>query len=727
MRTATLLALTLAASVVLCQPLPPPNEGPTLERLYSYPIVNGRSPASPAMSPDGSKIVFGWNQTGERKLDLWIMDFPNGEKRTLIKADDIPELPRQEDTRSELEKKEAKLYDGGIGGGQWSPEGDEILFAYRGRWWLVRPNGKDLRPLVDANEGMGNVRFTPDGRFIAYTRGANLYRMDRKSGALKQLTFIARPSQTIDGYDWSFDGKRVAVTWSDSSATGRHVMMDFSKDRAEVVNISRMWHGEKSVNAKVGIVSSEGGVIEWVSGLPSYLWLIDTQWSPDSSLLAISWFKDDFQEFTISVVPATTMRKADVYTEKAPKNYLPDWRPIEWSRDSKSLYYGTDLQDGKFGYRSVYKMPASGGKGEPVYAEQHDVASLVRPRNSDRLFLTTLSRSGLRSEITVVEPNGKRTVHVVIPDGMATPKEFDSCGNPLLSWDGTKVATMASSRSLNPELYAVEPVARRLTTSQRPEFASVKWAKTEEVTFKAPDGATVHGLLVTNPNLDKSKKHGAFISSLYANSAKQAWAGYLENYAAMNLDMVVLQVDYRASWGYGGEFNSGYWKAMGIVDTQESVAAKEFLVNLGYVDKDRVGVWGWSYGGYLTCMIMLTVPDAFAAGVAVASVTDWKSYNEWYTRRRLGMEADDPEIYKKTSPLYQASGLKNDLFLVHGMLDDNVLFQDTARLAQALIDNKKTFDMMGYPRDDHGIGKDTSRPHVFQTILRYLYNKLGRG
>ncbi|MBZ0214455.1 MAG: S9 family peptidase, partial [Nitrospirae bacterium] len=226
--------------------------------------------------------------------------------------------------------------------------------------------------------------------------------------------------------------------------------------------------------------------------------------------------------------------------------------------------------------------------------------------------------------------------------------------------------------------------------------------------------------------LDKSKKHPAFISNMYANSAKQAWSGYFENYAAMNLDMVVLQVDFRASWGYGGEFNSGYWKSMGIVDTDEAVAAKEFLSNLGYVNPNRVGVWGWSYGGFLTCMIMLTAPGVFDTGVAVASVTDWKNYNEWYTRRRLGMESDDPEVYKKTSPRWHAKGLLGNLFLVHGMLDDNVLYQDTAQLIQGLIEEGKHFDMLAYPRDDHGIGKDTSRPHVFTAVMRYLYEKLGR-
>jgi dipeptidyl-peptidase-4 len=190
--------------------------------------------------------------------------------------------------------------------------------------------------------------------------------------------------------------------------------------------------------------------------------------------------------------------------------------------------------------------------------------------------------------------------------------------------------------------------------------------------------------------------------------------------------MVVLCMDFRGSWGYGGEFDTGYYRRMGLIDADEAVCAHNYLAGLGYVNSSRIGIWGWSYGGYLTCMTLLTKPGVFDTGVAVAPVTDWKSYNEWYTRRRLGLAKDDPKIFERTSPVTYASGLKDNLLLVHGIMDDNVLFQDTARLIQRLIDNGKYFDEMTYPRDDHSIGRDTSRPHVYATILRYLYNHLNR-
>ncbi|AIE87136.1 dipeptidyl-peptidase [Fimbriimonas ginsengisoli Gsoil 348] len=697
-----------------------------IERFYQYPLINGRSPSNPKMSPDGSKIVFGWNETGARKLDLWSLQYPSGKKQRIVDASKITDLPRQDDTRTDQEKSEAILYDGGITGADWSPDGDELMFSYKGRVWLTQPDGSELHPIVDGQSGIASPQFTPDGKYISYVSGQNLFRLDRHSGAVKQLTFISKPNTKIESATWSQDGKTIAVTWSDSSKEGKHVMMDFSKDRATVVNIQREWNGDLNVDNQIGLIPADGGIIRFVSGLPRYLWLKDVEWSPDGSKLAIAWIKDDFKEFTISVVDPAKAEKADVYNEKAPMNYITDWRPLVWTKDGESILFGTDIVDGRFGYRSVMKMDADGKNLSKFYSEGHDVAALGRPKESDRIFLVTLGESPLKSEITVVEPDGKRTHHKVMPNGMSTPKEFDAAGLPLYSDDGGRVATLASDRTVNPELYSVEPTIKRLTKSQLPEFEKVKWADFKEVTFKAPDGRMLHGLLIARPGLDLSQKHPAFISNVYANSGKAAWSGFLENYAAMNLDMVVLALDFRASWGYGGEFNSGYYRQMGLIDVDEAVAAKEYLASLPYVRGDRVGIWGWSYGGYLTCMSLLTKPGVFHTGVAVASVTDWKSYNEWYTRRRLGLVKDDPKIFEKTSPITYAGGLQDNLLLVHGIMDDNVLFQDTARLIQRLIDNGKYFDEMTYPRDDHSIGKDTSRPHVFATILRYLYGHLSQ-
>ncbi len=717
------------AAPALGQPLPEPSNGLTLGRLMSYPVINGRSPNAPTMSPDGTMISFGWNKTGERMLDLWVMDYPSGETRQIVKAVDIPKFPRQDDTRTELEKTEEELYDGGISGATWSPDSNELLFSYRGRIWRVKPAGGAPVALVDAQMGMYAAAYSPDGHYIAYQQGSNVYRLDRRTGAIKQLTFVSQPRTAVDGLLWSPDSKRIAVSWSDSSRLGSHQMMDFSKDRAEVVNIQRMWQGDLSQNMQIGFINAEGGVIKFAEGIPRYVWMTSWDWSPDSSRLAIDWTSDDFQESTITVLNPDSPYALTAYHETAPSNYIPDFRQLFWKRDGSAICFTTDIINGRWANRSLMQVSPYGGPVTAVYAKDHDIAAAGRPKESDRIILVTQKRSPLKAEITILEPNGDTTTHVPLEDGMATPTQFDDMALPLYSDSGKEIATIASSRTKPRELWRVEPGRMaKLTNSTLPEFEKVQWANYEEVSFPGPDGKMIHGVLITKPGLDRSKKHPAFISSMYANSGKMSWNGYFENYAAMELDMVVLQVDFRASWGYGGEFNSGYFEKMGIIDSDEAVKAKEYLVSTGYVNPDRCGVWGWSYGGYLTCMIMLTEPGVFDTGVAVASVTDWQSYNEWYTRRRLGQYSENKEIYEATSPIYHADGLDDEanLLLIHGMLDDNVLYQDTVRLEERMIENGKFFDSFEYPRGDHGMWRVHERPHVFETIMRYLYHKLNR-
>lgn len=676
------------------------------------------------MAPNGSKIVFGWNETGVRKLDLYVADFPSGKPKLIVEASKIDFLPRQDDTRTELEKKEAELYDGGISSAQWSPDSKELMFQYRGRVWMVEPDGDNLRTIFDGGSAFANIKYTEDGKSLTYTNGTNVFIRDRATGITKQLTFLSKPNTSIDDYEVSPNGQHMVVQWSDSSKMGTHSMMDFSKDRATVVPIQRMWNGGLSIDLQVGVVGIKGGIIKFVPEIPRYCWIMNVTWAPNSESVAVSWIKDDFKDYTIGVIDPKTGTKKDVYKETAPRNYINDWRNVIWSRDSKEIIFGTDIKNGGFINRSIFKMNADGSSVTPVYQKLHDVGAFMRPKDSDKLILVTAARSPLTTEIKILEPNGAEKTHVVMPDGYSTVKAFNWAELPYVSDDGKSIATLASDRKVNNELYSVEPKLARMTTSQSADFKKIQWADIKEVSFPAPDGKSIRALMYTKPGMDPNKKYPAILSNMYADSGKGAWSGFMENYAAMNLDMVVLSVDFRSSWGYDGDFNSGYYRKMGLVDVDEAVAAKKFLASQSFVRGDRIGLWGWSYGGYLTCMTMLTKPGEFYAGVAVASVTDWTSYNEWYTRRRLGLAKEDKEWFEKTSPITYAGALKDNLLLVHGMLDDNVLYQDTARLMQKMIEAGVYFDTMAYPRDDHSIGKDTSRPHVMSAILRYLHKKL---
>lgn len=693
-----------------------------LERLIQFPLVHGRSPAGTALSPDGKRVVFGWNKTGERRLDLWMMDLPNGEPRQILEAKSISRPLNQDDRRKEEEKKEEELYDGGIAGFTWSPDSRTFVFQYRGRTWMMDANGTNLRPLFDTNEQISQPTFSPDGKQLAFVRGQNIFTFDLSARTLKQLTFISAGGTGLYGFDWSPDSKYLSMSWYDQNRTGSAQMMDFSTDRATVRNIGRDWNGDQGYSFQFGVVPSSGGLVKFVE-IPKYHWQMSSAWAPNSKRIALVWKDPDSQNMTLSLIDPDTAKKRDIYKETAPKNYIPNWRPVEWTRNSERLLLGTDIADGAFTWRHVISMDTRGRDIKPFYKENHDVSALGRPQDSDRVILATHQRSPLMNEITIVEPDGRRTVHAPL-EGFNTSQQFDNSGLPQTSLDGKTIITSASRPSLPPEIYLIEPAVKRMTVSQPESFKEIVWAPSKEVSFPGPDGTMIHGELILPPDMKPGEKIPAVLSDLYANTGKKSWAGYFPNFLATEGRMAVLLLDIRASYGYGGEFHSGYYQRMGVIDADECVAAANYLKTLGFIREDRIGCWGWSYGGFLTCMNLLTKPGVFHAGVAVASVTDWKNYNEGYTRQRLGRVDKNEEVYKKTSPVHHAAGLKDNLLLIHGVLDDNVLAHDTIRLMHKLIEENKHFDVMLYPRDDHGISREKARPHVYVTIARYLIQKL---
>jgi len=709
----------------------PDQDGIPFDRLNVFPTLSGRSPSGATMSPNGKHIVFSWNTTGARKRDLWIMDYPSGEKRMLWAADQVPQPLNQDDSRTDAQRKEQELYDGGFGGGAvWAPDSKEFLVAYRGRTWKYRLDQKKFEPLFDGSLSAGAYEYTEDGKYLVFLYNSNVWRMDRKSGGLKQLTFVTKGSTAVGGFATSPNGKWVAVNWSNFGYQGSHVMMDFTQDRSTVRNISRMWNGDvRSLDEQYGIVPIDGGLIKYATGIPRAHWGLGSRgsgwsWAPDSSGFLVGWKSEDHKEWTLSYINATDGKQLPIYHETAPKNYINNWRPFEWAEDSKSIFLGTDMADGHFTNRHIEKLSKNGREVVPYFKRNYDVAGFQKAGKTDRLILTTQSRNELLGELTLVESNGTTEQVIIHEDGWSSPVDFEGAGDVLCSEDGKSIVTMAGAYNINPELYAVKPVAKRLTQSQLPEFEKLTWAKPKLFSFPGPEGATVHAQMTLPPGYRPGQRVPFVISNMYANSGKLDWDGYISNYMTQALGFGVVKVDFRASWGQGGEFNSGYYQKMGLIDSEEAVACKKWLVDQGFADPERCGVWGWSYGGFLTCMIQLAQPGNFKTGVAVASPTDWKSYNHWYTRQRLGLADKDKAIFEKTSPISYADKLQGDLLLVHGMLDDNVLFQDSVRLSMKMIDAGMNFETFYYPRDDHSIGRDETRKHVFRLIVQHLYDQL---
>ena len=270
--------------------------------------------------------------------------------------------------------------------------------------------------------------------------------------------------------------------------------------------------------------------------------------------------------------------------------------------------------------------------------------------------------------------------------------------------------------------------AKQLTSGQSNEFKSYDWKEPEYISFKASDGAEVPARLYLPKENAKNGAAVVFVHGAgYLQNAHKWWSNYFREYMFHNLlsdlGYTVIDIDYRGSAGYGRDWRTGIYRHMGGKDLSDQVDGVKYLIENHNIDPEKVGIYGGSYGGFITLMGMFTEPEVFKAGAALRSVTDWAHYNHGYTSNILNQPVNDPIAYKRSSPIYFAEGLEGDLLIAHGMVDVNVHFQDVVRLSQRLIElGKEDWEMALYPVEDHGFVEPSSWTDEYRRILK-LFNE----
>jgi dipeptidyl aminopeptidase/acylaminoacyl peptidase len=329
---------------------------------------------------------------------------------------------------------------------------------------------------------------------------------------------------------------------------------------------------------------------------------------------------------------------------------------------------------------------------------------------------------------------GERHLYALSVDGGARTKLTTQTGGHqgAIAPDNSMFGLVSSFANRPPEVFLMAnkagATATRVTTSPSAEWQAQKWVEPQLVTYTSRDGKEVYARMFT-PEMVGAKRdpkapavifvHGAG----YLQNAHKYWSSYYREYMFHHLlaakGYVVLDPDFRASAGYGRDWRTAVYRWMGGHDLNDVVDGAGYLVRTQKVNAKRIGVYGGSYGGFITLMALFTSPDTFAAGAALRPVTDWAHYNHGYTANILNEPQADAEAYRKSSPIYFAEGLKSALLIAHGMVDVNVHFQDSVRLAQRLIElRKENWELAPYPVEDHGFVEATSWADEYKRILK---------
>jgi dipeptidyl aminopeptidase/acylaminoacyl peptidase len=460
--------------------------------------------------------------------------------------------------------------------------------------------------------------------------------------------------------------------------------------------------------------------------------LFQLQWSEDGSrAVMMARAADNKDRWVLSLDPSTAKTKIIARVHDDAWVGGPGSFTLGWLADNRRVYFISERD----GWAHLYAVNTDGGEPTQLTKGAFEVSDVRLSRDKTKFYFTS-------SEGSVFE----RHLYSMAIDGGARTRITTMPGNNQseISPDERTLAVVRSYSNRPPELYlqpnrpapdtpavaAQGSEVKQVTTSPIPEFFQYNWTDPPIVSFRARDGATVYGRLYKPTVARKGGPAVVFVHGAgYLQDVHKWWSSYYREYMFHHLlaerGFTVLSIDYRGSAGYGRDWRTGIYRHMGGKDLDDHVDAVRYLVNEHGVDPRRVGIYGGSYGGFITLMAMFTTPDIFAAGAALRPVTDWAHYNHPYTSNILNEPQDDPEAYRRSSPIYFAEGLKGALLICHGMVDTNVNFQDSVRLAERLIElRKENWQIAPYPVEDHTFDRADSWADEYKRILKLFTEQL---
>lgn len=716
----------MRAAFVLLSVLPLAAEVWPIERLYQRPWVWGTSPEEPTWSKTGHTLVFAWNESGNRFLDLYAYH-PDTKKRVRLTdlegfSDSLLKSAEERDER----RRNYVAPKAGISRFSISRDGSRVAFAYRGELWVVGTDGTQppLR-LTRTKAAESQPKFSPDGAKLAANRDGQIVVSEFGSGRFWQVTDIAAPA-SLQSFDWSPDGTRFWYTVRKSDSR-QMPLPNYSGRFVTAAQFERDVAGEDPPEEAVFVIPAEGGEALAMKQAPwgGATYSNEPLWSPDGKSLAYR-----TAELTMKKQQILVMDAASGKSIVAAEDSDPAWvftSEFGWSPDSRRLWFTSERD----GFAHLYRVPAAGGKAEQVTRGKFEV------RGERFTHPPQWIREWLYFSSTEDGPD-QRHFYRIRADGSGKEKlsRREGLNDGLISEDGKFIAWRLADLTHPFDLWVD---ADRVTESPRPEFANLTWPATRFVQFPSRgDGARVHAKILLPPGYTPEDRGGKkwpcvfFIHGAgYATSVLRQWGSYVDQRFVFNTHLanqgyVVMDLDYRGSSGYGRDWRTGVYLHMGGKDLGDVLGAVDYLRGLGNVDMERLGIWGISYGGFMTNMAMFLAPDVFRAGSSWAAVNDWENYNAWYTSERLERPNTFPEAYRRSSPILYSHNLKNALLMIHGMVDSNVLFQDAVQLSEKLLQEGKPFEHFFYPQEDHGFVRDETLIDAYRRTAQFFDRHLKR-
>jgi dipeptidyl-peptidase-4 len=591
---------------------------------------------------------------------------------------------------------------------QWSSTGQEMLISLQGDLFLLHTETGKWEQLTATTDVERDPKLSPDGRFVSFRREHDLYSLEVASKKVTRLTtdgsavlwngeldWVYPEELNIStAHWWSPDGTQIAYLQFDVGHESIFPQVDLLSWRALAEPERFPQPGTPNADVRLGVVAADGGPTHWMDiGETRDHLLARVQWAPDSRAVAYQRLNRIQNRLDLGLADARTGASRILLTEEDSYwvNVNDDFRFLN---KGKQFLWGSERD----GYRHLYLYSMDDKHVLQITKGDWEVTQVAGVNEETReVFFVSTEQSPLERQLYRVRLDGKQKQRL-----------SGGAGTHSISMSPTTEFYMDTASSM------ATPPRRTLHESDGSQIAVYKEATppdleilpTEIVKIKATDGAQLYARMIKPAGFAPDKKYPVIVM-IYGGpgvqSVHDAWSGAGFDQVLAQKGYLVWQLDNRGSAGRGHTWESKIYHETGAHELSDQLDGIRYLATLGFADVTRVGITGWSYGGYMTLYALANAPDKFKAGIAGAPVTDWRNYDSIYTERYMGLPEENAEGYIRSSPQTNAGEIKGRLLILHNIEDDNVHFQNSVQMANALEREGKQFQMIVYPQKAHGV------------------------
>jgi dipeptidyl-peptidase-4 len=705
----------------------------TVERIYSMPSLSGRVTRGLTWTPDGKQLsYFDTKSAGrEAKAELWVMDAANGQRRLLIAADKLESVLPADTARptqaTGLGRRAPSQY-------QWAPGGGAILFVGPTALAWFDLTSQTARTLVSGKAGIADPKISPDGHYVSFVRDHNLWVVGVADGNERAITrggteeirkgeldwVYPEELEIKTAYWWAPDSSAIAYLEMDERKVSQYPMVDFASPRGEAEMERYPVAGGANPIVRVLVAALSGGEPRVMDiGAETEIYIPRVNWLTDSKHLAIQWLNREQNSLDLLIAEAATGSVRVALTEKD-QNWINVSDDLYFLKDGKRFLWSSE----RTGYRHLYLYDLGGKQLAQLTKGEWEVSALDAVDESKGLvYFTATEKSPLERHLYRVGLDGigftritkAEGAHAVVmaPGAAAFYDTYSNTATPprqdLYRTDGSSIAAINENKVAELAEYHLSPV----------EFLSVK----------SRDGVLLNASIIKPPNFDAKRKYSVLVYTYggpHAQVVRNLWGGstFLWHEMMAQKGYIVFLLDNRGSAGRGHAFETPLHFRLGAQELSDQRDGVQYLKSLPYVDANRIGIWGWSYGGHMTLHAMFEAGDDFKAGFAGGPVTDWHYYDSIYTERYLGLPQKNAKGYEDSSPAKYAGQLKGKLLIAHGTGDDNVHFANTLAVINDLIDAGKYVEVLAFPGRGHGVSDPPARRVLMQRVTQFFIDNL---